>query len=123
MAVLRFTIASVVLAICFIQNGSARIYEPVNAENSSDVEISIGGINEFMAMYPDANIEQLQMQSKVRGRMNYTLGSRLSGKRIVFIQSIETSLCVSDKVICLGHKHINSNKKVPSYADTTCVIV
>lgn len=89
MAVFRFTIAFMVLSICFIQNGSTRIFEPINPDNSNDVEIGIGGINELMALYPDAKIEKLQKQSEVRNRINYTLGSRINGKRMdVFIYSL-----------------------------------
>lgn len=75
MSALRFTVVSVVLAICFVRNGSGRVYEPINSEIVKGVD----DINEFMAVHPDAKVEQLQMQSKVRGQINYTLGSRLNG--------------------------------------------
>lgn len=120
MAVLRFTLASVLLAICFIENGSARIFE---MDHSNDVEINIGGINEFMALYPDANIEQLQMQSKVRGRMNYTLGSRLNGKpmdSVYLINRFDFVRFVSDKVSNLSvviQTHIRLKKKFLSHTD------
>lgn len=94
MAVLRFIIASLILSVCFIQNGSTRTIEPVNLDNSNEIEIGFGSINEFLKLHPDAKIEQLEIQREVQGRINYTLGSRINGKPMDLFYLINLFLLV-----------------------------
>lgn len=44
-----------------------------------NIQVQFGGINNFKSAFPLSELEPLRMESHVRGRINYTLGSRVRG--------------------------------------------
>lgn len=85
MAGFRVAIIAIVVIAVF-NSATARIFqENINRideedDATGDVQVHYGNINNFKAAFPLPELETLRMESHVRGRINYTLGSRVRGK-------------------------------------------